>query len=225
MRSLLLGYAQDLDDAYPGHEFSIWPAEQLLRFFNEALCLIAAQRPDMFTEEKIVQVDVCNHYVDACDCVKVLDVLGQCDNNGKNVRPLQRRKERATVWTGSKIRTSLTREITSYELLEKSSLIRVYPANLDPTTPLYVLLRCAVEPQAYLLTDAAPDERCAFLAAARQWVLYSAKMMDGEHSQTMQQQADKHREMFTAILAMTKASDDDYDEKYRGYSAAPNKRG
>ena len=216
MRQLLLSYAQDLNDAYPGHEFSIWSQEQLLGFFNEALCLISVHRPDMFTELKVVKVEPCSNYLDLCDCVKVLDVLGQSDKNGKNIRPVPRRKERATVWNGSKKKQEFTDLITEYELLDKSNLVRVFPHNLDPTKDIYVTLRCSVEAKHYELNDEAPDERCAFLAAARHWVLYNAKMIDGEFSQTMQSQAKEHREMFTAILQMVKQADDQYDEKLRG---------
>ena len=216
MRQLLLSYAQDLNDAYPGHEFSIWPQEQLLGFFNEALCLIAAHRPDMFTELKVVRVEPCSNYLDLCDCEKVLDVLGQSNSKGNNIRPIQRRKERATVWTGSKKKQEFTDRITEYELLDKSNLVRVFPQNLDPTKGIYVVVRCSISPKTYALDDEAPDERCAFLAAARHWVLYNAKMIDGEFSQTMQSQAKEHREMFTAILQMVKQADDQYDEKLRG---------
>lgn len=213
MRQLLLSYAQDLNDAYPGHEFSIWSQEQLLGFFNEALCLIAAHRPDMFTELKVVRVEPCSNYLDLCDCEKVLDVLGQSNAKGNNIRPIQRRKERATVWTGSKKKQEFTDRITEYELLDKSNLVRVFPQNLDPTKDIYVVVRCSISPKTYALADEAPDERCAFLAAARHWVLYNAKMIDGEFSQTMQGQAKEHREMFTAILQMVKQADDQYDEK------------
>ena len=213
MRQLLLSYAQDLNDAYPGYEFSIWSQEQLLGFFNEALCLIAAHRPDMFTELKVVRVEPCSNYLDLCDCEKVLDVLGQSNSKGNNIRPIQRRKERATVWTGSKKKQEFTDRITEYELLDKSNLVRVFPQNLDPTKGLYVVVRCSTSPKTYALDDEAPDERCAFLAAARHWVLYNAKMIDGEFSQTMQSQAKEHREMFTAILQMVKQADDQYDEK------------
>ena len=216
MRRLLLSYAQDLNDAYPGHEFSIWSQEQLLGFFNEALCLIAAHRPDMFTELKVVRVEPCSNYLDLCDCEKVLDVLGQSNAKGNNIRPIQRRKERATVWTGSKKKQEFTDRITEYELLDKSNLVRVFPQNLDPTKNIYVVVRCSISPKTYALDDEAPDERCAFLAAARHWVLYNAKMIDGEFSQTMQSQAKEHREMFTAILQMVKQADDQYDEKLRG---------
>ena len=213
MLRLLLSYAQDLNDAYPGHEFSIWSEEQLLGFFNEALCLIAAHRPDMFTELKVVRVEPCSNYLDLCDCEKVLDVLGQSNAKGNNIRPIQRRKERATVWTGSKKKQDFTDRITEYELLDKSNLVRVFPQNLDPTKDIYVVVRCSISPKTYALDDEAPDERCAFLAAARHWVLYNAKMIDGEFSQTMQSQAKEHREMFTAILQMVKQADDQYDEK------------
>ena len=213
MLRLLLSYAQDLNDAYPGHEFSIWSEEQLLGFFNEALCLIAAHRPDMFTELKVVRVEPCSNYLDLCDCEKVLDVLGQSNAKGNNIRPIQRRKERATVWTGSKKKQEFTDRITEYELLDKSNLVRVFPQNLDPTKDIYVVVRCSISPKTYALDDEAPDERCAFLAAARHWVLYNAKMIDGEFSQTMQSQAKEHREMFTAILQMVKQADDQYDEK------------
>ena len=213
MRQLLLSYAQDLNDAYPNHEFSIWSQEQLLGFFNEALCLIAAHRPDMFTQLKVVRVEPCSNYLDLCDCEKVLDVLGQSNAKGNNIRPIQRRKERATVWTGSKKKQEFTDRITEYELLDKSNLVRVFPQNLDPTKDIYVVVRCSISPKTYALDDEAPDERCAFLAAARHWVLYNAKMIDGEFSQTMQSQAKEHREMFTAILQMVKQADGQYDEK------------
>ena len=216
MKRLLLSYAQDLNDAYPGHEFSIWSEEQLLGFFNEALCLIAAHRPDMFTELKVVRVEPCSNYLDLCDCEKVLDVLGQSNAKGNNIRPIQRRKERATVWTGSKKKQEFTDRITEYELLDKSNLVRVFPQNLDPTKDIYVVVRCSISPKTYALDDEAPDERCAFLAAARHWVLYNAKMIDGEFSQTMQSQAKEHREMFTAILQMVKQADDQFDEKLLG---------
>ena len=213
MRNLLLSYARDLDDAYPGHEFSIWSQTQLLGFFNEALCLIAAHRPDMFTERKVVKVDTCNQYLDLCDCTKVLDVLGQVDKHGKNLRPIPRRKEKATVWTGQKKTNTFTDLITEYELLGNSNLVRVFPHNLDRTKDLYVLLRCMVEPKVYELDDAAPDERCAFLAAARHWVLFNAKMMDGEFSQNMQEAAKEHRELFIGLLQLIKQADDEYDER------------
>lgn len=216
MKSLLLSYAQDLNDAYPGHEFSIWSAEQLLGFFNEALCLIATHRPDMFTELKVIKVEPCNTYLDLCGCVKVLDVLGQSDKYGQNIKPIPRRKERATTWIGNKTKQEFTDIITEYELLDKSNLIRVFPNNLDPTKDLYITVRCSTEPKHYSIDDQAPDERCAFLAAARHWVLYNAKMIDGEFSQTMQSQAREHREMFTAILQLTKQGDDEFNEKFRG---------
>lgn len=215
MKNLILSYAQDLNDAYPGYEFSIWSQEQLLGFFNEALCLIAAQRPDMFTELKVVKVEPCENYLPLCDCVKVLDVLGQSDKDGKHIRPFQRRAAKTTTWTGKKRKQEFTDRITEYELLDNTNLVRVYPDNLDPTKDIYVVVRCSVEPETYGLNSTAPDERCAFLAAARHWVLYNAKMIDGEFSQALQLQAKEHRDMFASILKLTKDADDEAEFKAR----------
>lgn len=213
MNSLLLSYAQDLNDAYPGHEFSIWAPDQLLGFFNEALCLIASYRPDMFTELKVIKVSPCDTYLDLCDCVQVLDVLGQSDARGGNIRPIPKRQKNTTVWTGTKRKQTFTDRITEYELLDSSSLVRVFPDNLDPTKDIYVTVRCVVPPKAYSLEDGAPDENCAFLAAARHWVLYNAKMIDGEFSQSMYTQAREHREMFLSILQLTKQGEEELRKK------------
>ena len=213
MENLLLSYAQDLDDAYPNHEFSIWGKEQLLKYFNEALCLIAAHRPDMFTELKVVKVDNCSNYLDLCDCVKVLDVLGQSDKHGNHIRPIPKRAIKNAVWTGHRKAKILETELTEYEILSGSVLVRVYPENLDPNKDIYVVVRCSVEPKTYDLHDDAPDERCAFLAAARHWVLYNAKMIDGEFSQSMQNQAREHREMFTNILGLVKQADTELEHQ------------
>lgn len=207
MENLLLSYAQDLDDAYPGYEFSIWSRQQLLTYFNEALCLIAAHRPDMFVEQKVVKVDPCSNYLDVCDCVKVLDVLGQSDKHGNNIKPFPKRKGKTSSWTGKKRDDKFSTTITEYELVPNSNLIKVYPENLDPRKDIYVVVRCSTEPKTYELGDEPPSERCAFMAAARHWVLYNAKMVDGEFSQSMSGAAREHREMFVNILQLVQNGD------------------
>lgn len=207
MESLLLSYARDLDDAYQGYEFSIWSKEQLLSYFNEALCLIAAQRPELFTEVKVVKIDPCNSYLDLCDCVKVVDVLGQSDKHGNHIRPLPKRSAKATTWTGKRNKKILTSEISEFEIIDTSGIVRVYPDNLDPNKDLYVAVRCVVEPKHYEMGDEPPSERCAFMAAARHWVLYNAKMVDGEFSQSMSNSAREHREMFVNILQLVQNGD------------------
>lgn len=221
MKTLLLDFAQDLNDAYPGYEFSIWTQAQLLRWFNEALCLIATQRPDMFTEQKIVKVQSCENYMDLCDCLNVLQVLGQCDAQGRQVRPISRRAAKSAGWQGIRRKQEFTDTITEYELLETGNLLRVYPNNLDPTKDLYVLLLCSVQPKTYTLDDEAPDQRCAFMAAARHYVLYSAKSMDGEFSQSYKQAAEHHQQMFASILEFTKKADENYEKRGRKQQETP----
>lgn len=213
MKNLILSYAQDLNDAFPGYEFSIWSREQLLGYFNDALCLIAAQRPDLFSELKVIEVGNCEDYLELCDCLKVLDVLGQSDKDGRHIRPIPRRKEKGTVWEGNKRAKGFVDKISEYDLKPNSNLLRIYPSNLDPTKKFYITVRCSIEPRVYTLDDDAPSERCAFLAAARHWVLYNAKMIDGEFSQVLQSQAKEHREMFLAILTLVERADDKAEAK------------
>lgn len=214
MENLLLRYARDLNDAYSGHEFSIWTQAQLLDWFNEGLCIIAAQRPDLFEDIKVVKVDPCNNYLDLCDCNKVLEVLGQANKDGKLIKRLSRRKHTTNGWTG-KVRLSagLTTELTEYEVLTDSNLVQVFPENIDPTKDIYVLVRCSIDAVTYDLDSEPPSARCAFLAAARMWVLYNAKMKDAEFSPSMREAAKEHRDMFTGILTLVKTADDTYNEE------------
>lgn len=215
MEELLLSYARDLDDAYPAHEFSIWSREALLGYFNEALCIIASYRPDMFAELKVVKVDVCSTFLDLCDCVKVLDVLGQCDSEGNLIHTLSKRAGKGAVWTGSSRKHVFTDELKEYEIVD-SNLVRVYPVNLVRDKDLYVLVRCSVEPPEYKLDSEAPDARCAFMAGARQWVLYNAKMVDGEFSGDMQAQAREHKDLFLRVLDIVDKGDARNDSKKKG---------
>lgn len=213
MESLLLDYARDLNDAYPGHEFSIWSREQLLRYFNDAVCLIAAHRPDLFTELKVVQVNPCSTYLDVCDCVRILEVLGQCDKHGNIIRPLSRKVKTTTAWGGPSFsKKAPTNILTEYELTKNSNLVRVFPDNLDPDKPIYVLVRCAVDSKYYTMDSEPPSFRCAFLAAASNYVLFCAKMMDAEVSPNMMAAAKQHQEMFLSILSLVKTADDELNK-------------
>lgn len=148
MDALLLSYAQDLNDAYPKYEFSIWSRQLLLSYFNEAICLIASQRPDMFTELRVIKISPCDEYVTLCDdCVQVLDVLGQSDAQGRNIRPIPRMANNTAVWQGRRKAQGFTDTISQYELLPSGDLLRVYPHNLDPSKDIYIAVRCRVKPK------------------------------------------------------------------------------
>ena len=214
MKDLLLSYARDLDDAYPNYEFSIWGRQQLLDYFNEALCIIAAQRPELFVELKVLPVKGCTVYVKPCDCVQVVDVLGQCDADGNLLNVIGRKVPNGGKWVGKPIgEVGYVQEIESYEILKAANLIRLFPDNLDPTVEYFLLLRCIVPPKVYTIDDAAPDTSCVFVSAARQYVLYCAKSMDGEHSQTMLTQAKQHLDTFYTILNIAKQADTELEEK------------
>ena len=223
MENLLLSYARDLDDAYPGYEFSIWSREQLLQYFNEALCLIAAHRPDLFIENKVIKVDPCSPFLDTCDCVKVLDVLGQSDEHGNHIRPVLYRTQKGSAWQGRRKNSRYETEVSEVEIVNGSNMVKIHPSNLDPESEIYVVLRCVTEPKHYEMDDVPPSDKCAYMAAARHWVLYNAKMVDGEFSQSLMTSAREHREMFSAILQLVKTADKEYEKELRDKSN-PRKR-
>lgn len=46
--------AATLKDLAPGQEFSGWPQDLLLQWFNEGVCILAAWRPDLFSATRVV---------------------------------------------------------------------------------------------------------------------------------------------------------------------------
>lgn len=56
LNELLLNYARDLRDAEPGHEFTQFPRENLIAWWNEGLCILHRLRPDLFTRSRDVDL-------------------------------------------------------------------------------------------------------------------------------------------------------------------------
>lgn len=81
-----------LNDDEPDHEFERYPVAQLLAAYNAAMCLISAQRPDLFTEYEVVKLQP-GRYQDArgghCGCNNILDILDQTDAQGGTIREIK----------------------------------------------------------------------------------------------------------------------------------------
>jgi len=211
VESLLIGYAEDLNDAEPGHEFTIWSREQLLRYHNEGLCLVATLRPDMFTKTLVVKVDPCTEDQTLCDCSVVHKVIGQTDSAGRLLKPLRLRNTKsAMTWTGAKCATPRrVTQLKEYALDVSTNKVSVYPA-LSPGVDAWIKVECTTTPTPLTL-DGTGDgvERCAFSAAVLQWVMYRAKEID-ELSPALRAASKEHFTNFGNILGMVKASDDTY---------------
>lgn len=209
--SLLLSYAEDLNDVEPGHEFSIWNREQLLRYHNEGLCLVASLRPDMFTKTLLVKVDPCVEEQTVCACTIIHRVIGQTDKNGRILRSLRLRNTKtALTWTGAKCAPPRNNNvIKEYSVDASTNKVSIYPpvaAGVDA----WIKVECTTPPEPLTLDSEAVDmTRCAFSAAVLQWVMYRAKEVD-ELSPALRSAAKEHFAAFGNILGLVKASDDTY---------------
>jgi hypothetical protein len=68
LENLLTDYARELRDAEPGHEFTQFPRETLLIWWNEALCILHRMRPDLFTRSREVTLVPGNRQSVGEDC-------------------------------------------------------------------------------------------------------------------------------------------------------------
>jgi hypothetical protein len=211
VEALLLAYAEDLNDAEPGHEFTIWNREQLLRYHNEGLCIVASLRPDMFTKTVVVKVTPCQEEQTVCDCTIIHRVLGQSNQSGRVFKPLRPRNIRMSLhWTGPKCPPRRgAAELKEYAIESDTNTLFLYPA-LPAGTDAWVKIECSTAPDAITLdSDIMNPARCAFSAAVLQWVMYRAKGVD-ELSPALREASKEHFTVFGNILGLVKASDETY---------------
>lgn len=207
---LLLSFARDLNDNEPLHEFTIWSQEQLLEYYNEGLCLVASMRPDVFTKTVIAKIIPCTNEQEICECLVIQRVIGQVTEDGRLVKLLRFRKEEwADNWIGDMCPSKNTSFLDEYFIDQKTNTLFVYPLP-SGNKPLFVKLECSYTPQKLTLdSDINEVIRCGFHAAAVQWVLYRAKMVD-EVSPALRQAASQHLQTFQQILGLVQASDEKY---------------
>lgn len=94
--------AENMNDAEEGFEFTRYTLRSMIRAYNDAMCLVAKYRPDLFTEYRKVKLEA-GRYQDVRGCCSnVLEVLEQLDANGNIVKTLTgsraTRNRNKTVW-------------------------------------------------------------------------------------------------------------------------------
>lgn len=202
--SLLEEIAGDLNDAELGHEFTTWSRKQIRAWVREAYNLIYDNRPDLFIEHKIVQVEPCDIRQDICDCDEVRRVVGQVTVDGHFIKALRERSlELGFQWTAPacrKKRTGQTFSLDSYAIDTVSNTLYVWP-RVPPGIDVFIELECSVRPDELQDTDDIDDR---YIAAVKQWVLWRAKSMDMEISQAAFAAATKHEQSFWQILGIQK---------------------
>lgn len=211
VESLLYEIAVDLNDAAPGHEFTTWSRAQLRAYLEEAIQTAFIERPDLFTEIRVIKLQPCTVVHDTCDCTHVRRVIGQTTKDGRLIRPLRPRKNDDKLqWTGRKcLRSPKDFELTEYSIDNVTDKLWVYP-QVPAGVDVYVSVECAVMPKNFGGDFDVPIE---IRAAVVQWVLYRAKMVDGENNTNIISVAKDHRTAFWELLNAQVNSKDIIAEK------------
>lgn len=210
LASHLQALASDLGDAEPGHEFSSWSQEDLLRYWNEGVCLIASLRPDLFSRPVRIRLEPGSMQSLSCCCQEIGKVIEQVDANGARVGPVSAVDDAAlSRWTKAPcLQRGRAARVTSYSIdTHSKNFLRVNPP-VPVGAEVYLLVSCTAKPRDATMADLEsevlePD--CGNLAAVRQWVMFRALYRDDENSAEYRKALNSMRLFFTLIQAKFRA--------------------
>lgn len=222
--------AASLNDDKPGAPFKRYALKDLVAYYNDALCLIAKHRPDLFGEITNVKLQ-CGSLQDvrAC-CGMVLNVIAQTDAYGNTIKNLTENKTTKTkvrsLWekpsclskgkvdptTGAAL-DYVVDTATIEDGMGYFSVTPPVPADADA----YVLIRCAKAPcaisEASVLDDSAKFAvDCSYLAVVRFYVLGWALTGD-RHSDVAQAEATRAFKLFFDWLGVAEKQDEKYEKE------------
>lgn len=218
--------ASSLNDAKPGSEFRRYALRDLIAYYNDALCLIAKHRPDLFVELKSVPLQ-CGTLQDTRGCCgNVLGVVAQIDANGNIIKDLTANKTTTTKvrssWnkpsclsaglinpsTGQPAEYVVDTVSIDIRLNGRFTVLPPVPADMEA----YLLVKCQQAPctlnEANVLGGKAafaPD--CGYLALIRHYVLAWALSGD-RHSNAAQTEANRHFRIFFDWLGVAQQQEE-----------------
>lgn len=209
VKGLLDLIAADLND--PQHV--VWTREQLRAYIQEGVGNAFVERPELFTEEITVKIDPCKIYQEVCECQGIRRVIGLADADGNIFNELRERTSKDKLkWPGKTCQADPNNfELSEFSVDTATNKIRVYPpvpAGMD----VYVVVECAVTPDDF--SDSVEID-ANIAAAARQWALWCARMVDAENNPAVFNAANTHRKAFWELLISQKAGldvDNDKDD-------------
>ena len=182
----LKSIAAQLGDDRPGAPFRRYPLALLATFYSEAMCFVAANKPDLMTSLIVVKLQT-GVYQDAakcCGCTNVLGALAQVDADGNIIKDLT-----STGGTGSDVakwfRSNCTQSkgytVFSVSIVEGMNGIFMVEPPVPPGVDAWVLLKCVHNPpclsEADILNGADMGD-CTFQPALRSYILYRALQGD-----------------------------------------------
>lgn len=204
LREFLDSLSEDLNDINPAGTLPRrWSQSQLLRYLNEGHSHVYSLAPHEFMQELLVKLEpgtlqkVCGDFV-------LHKILGQTDETGLVIRPIpERNQELLTRWTKKVCPVVDQGEFTldGYTVSPSDAgYFRVYPA-VPPNEDVFVKVLGSEPPAPFTAKDLDRElgMSSTVAAAVRQWVLYSALMVDDESAAEMNA-AKGHLEVFFQLL-------------------------
>lgn len=212
INDLLVRSARDLND-YTDHiankQFQRWTKEQLLGYWNEALCVMFSLNPSKFRCAKVAKLKPgLNHVFE--ECKRVLSVIGVSDKDGNILYEIEQDKADKTLrWGGFRPRScpppfQHTRDfrLTHYRIAtDKDGSIFVKPP-VPYGKDIYLKVMCETPPKVFSISDLDADveqANCSDVTFGAHWVLFRALMVD-EESQSSVQLANQHLQLFFKLI-------------------------
>lgn len=203
----------DYDSENAGNSFIHWSEADLLRWYNEAMCLIATYKPQDFAKTKILRLRPGTTQF-AC-CNNIGSTVALVTKDGEHIKYLRSSTAKITQnpWRGRKCSTNAA----GYE---PDNVIKIDDSGdtfeIHPPVPdkggYYVQIRCVQSPAAMTAADLDGETSdCRYDAAARQWMLFSA--LSGQTDSGMLNAAQIHYKAFWDMLGIQQKSMERYQAK------------
>lgn len=201
-----------LNDSEPGHEFTRYPLNQMVAAFNEAMCVAAKYRQDLFTEVVVMKLQPgSSQDARGCGCGSVLDVIAQTDAHGGVIKKLLGARETVTKYKRNWRKPSCIRrpESDGGYVIDNADIDQNLNGRftVDPAVPCdveaYISVKCAQSPCELHEADTGGPMKvhCDLVAAAWHYVL--AKMLAGDrYTQSAGSQSQYHYKMFFDLLGV-----------------------
>lgn len=206
----LLNVAFTLNDDEPGHEFSRYPVKNLVGAYNDALCLIAKYRPDLFTEYEILKLQPGKYQDARCvGCSNIFSVSDQTTEDGAVLKELSNNKRSLTkVKSNWKKPSCLNNPKTDFNLNGASIDNNMNGRfTVDPAVPkdkdVYVRVKCVKRPCPMSPADLnrSFDGGCDMNVAAKHYVI-ATMLMGDRFSRTSSEEVLLNYRMFYQVLGI-----------------------
>lgn len=222
--------ASSLNDDKPNAPFRRYALKDLVAFFNDALCMIAKHKPELFTDFRTIKLS-CGSQQDARDCcANIINVTMQVDVHGNEIKQLEGNRTTDTkirsTWnkpsclsqgrtdpvSGNPLGYVIDTVSIDASLNGRFTVSPPVPAGVD----VYLQVKCLRAPctmtEADVLAGTAqmPID-CGYLAAVRFFVLGWALSGD-RHSDSAQAEAGRMFKLFFDWLGVAERQEQKYEE-------------